>query len=51
VRTAGALLGSRSDRLPPRARRSLSLERRAGFAPLRLDVPAAIHQTDPDRFA
>jgi glycosyltransferase involved in cell wall biosynthesis len=31
---AGALLGSRADRLPPRARRRLSLEGRAGFSPL-----------------
>lgn len=34
---AGALLGSRADRLPSGARRKLSLEGRAGFAPLRLD--------------
>jgi GT2 family glycosyltransferase len=34
---AGALLGSRADRLPARARRRLSLEGRAGFAPLDLD--------------
>jgi hypothetical protein len=33
----GALLGSRADRLPPRVRRGLSLERRADFAPLRID--------------
>jgi GT2 family glycosyltransferase len=33
----GALLGSRADRLPPRARRMLSLERRPGFAPLEQD--------------
>ena len=31
---AGALLGSRADRLPAGARRRLSLERRAGFSPL-----------------
>jgi GT2 family glycosyltransferase len=37
VRLAGALLGSRSDRLPAAARRWLSLEGRAGFAPLNLD--------------
>jgi hypothetical protein len=30
----GALLGSRADRLAPAVRRRLSLERRAGFAPL-----------------
>jgi rhamnosyltransferase len=34
---AGALLGSRADRLPAAARRRLSLEGRAGFAPLDLD--------------
>jgi rhamnosyltransferase len=34
---AGALLGSRADRLPPGARRVLSLEGRAGFVPLELD--------------
>ncbi len=34
---AGALLGSRADRLPARVRRRLSLERRAGFAPLNLN--------------
>jgi GT2 family glycosyltransferase len=37
LRLAGALLGSRADRLPPAARRRLSLEGRAGFAPLELD--------------
>lgn len=31
---AGAILGSRADRLPAEVRRHLSLERRAGFAPL-----------------
>ncbi len=34
---AGALLGSRADRLSPSVRRRLSLEGRAGFAPLDLD--------------
>jgi GT2 family glycosyltransferase len=34
---AGALLGSRADMLPAAAARMLSLERRAGFAPLNLD--------------
>ncbi len=34
---AGALLGSRADRLPSGARRRLSLEGRAGFEPLDLD--------------
>jgi len=33
----GALLGSRAERLPARARRALSLEGRASFAPLHLD--------------
>jgi rhamnosyltransferase len=37
ARRLGALLGSRADRLPPRVRRLLSLERREGFAPLELD--------------
>jgi rhamnosyltransferase len=40
VRQLGALLGSRADLLPPSVRRRLSLERRAGFAPLDLDAPA-----------
>jgi GT2 family glycosyltransferase len=35
---AGALLGSRADRLPPGVRRLLSLERRGGFAPLELSA-------------
>ena len=35
VRLAGALLGSRADRLPRSVRRRLSLEGRASFAPLR----------------
>jgi len=34
---AGALLGSRADRLPAPARRTLSLEGRGGFAPLDLE--------------
>ena len=38
VRAAGAILGSRADRLPAGLRRSLSLERRASFAPLDLDT-------------
>jgi GT2 family glycosyltransferase len=41
ARLTGALLGSRADRLPPAARRFLSLERRAGFSPLDLDAPDA----------
>ena len=39
VRLAGALLGSRADRLPAGARRRLSLEGRASFVPLELDRP------------
>jgi glycosyltransferase involved in cell wall biosynthesis len=38
VRLAGAVLGSRADRLPAGVRRRLSLERRASFAPLVLDA-------------
>lgn len=34
LRLSGATLGSRADRLPPRLRRTLSLERRPGFQPL-----------------
>jgi len=37
---AGAQLGSHADRLPARVRRRLSLEGRAGFAPLDLDREA-----------
>jgi hypothetical protein len=37
LRLAGALLGSRADRLPASARRLLSLERRGGLARLDLD--------------
>ncbi len=37
LRTSGALLGSHADRLPAGATRRLSLEGRAGFAPLDLD--------------
>lgn len=40
ARLAGAVLGSRADRLAPRFRRRLSLERRVGFTPLHLDAPA-----------
>lgn len=36
LRLAGALLGSRADRLPATLRRGLSLDRRAGFQPLDL---------------
>lgn len=39
LRLAGALLGSRADRLPPQVRRGLSLERRAGFEPLVWGAP------------
>jgi GT2 family glycosyltransferase len=38
ARLAGAVLGSRADRLPPRARGALSLERRASFRALDLDT-------------
>jgi GT2 family glycosyltransferase len=41
LRLTGALLGSRADRLPAFARRGLSLERRASFTPLGLDVSGA----------
>ncbi|MCW3032685.1 MAG: glycosyl transferase group 2 family protein [Solirubrobacterales bacterium] len=41
ARLAGAILGSRADRLPARAQRALSLERRSGLAPLDLRAPAA----------
>jgi GT2 family glycosyltransferase len=37
LRLAGAVLGSHADRLPPPARRRISLERRSGFTPLDLD--------------
>jgi glycosyltransferase involved in cell wall biosynthesis len=38
VRQAGAILGSRADRLSPTIRRGLSLERRADFTALHLDA-------------
>jgi GT2 family glycosyltransferase len=41
---AGALLGSRADRIPAVARRRLSLEGRAGFAPLDFDADRSLHQ-------
>ncbi len=47
VSRTGALLGSRADLLPARARRMLSLEGRAGFAPLHLDGELPIQPTDP----
>jgi rhamnosyltransferase len=40
LQLAGAVLGSRADRLPALARRRLSLEHRASFAELGLDPPA-----------
>jgi GT2 family glycosyltransferase len=46
LRLAGAVLGSRAGGLPPRVRRGLSLERRAGFEPLQLDVPAGDPRTE-----
>jgi rhamnosyltransferase len=42
LRLAGALLGSRADRLPRGVRARLSLEGRAGFAPLGLDGERAL---------
>jgi len=51
VGRAGALLGSRAERLPRGARRRLSLEGRAGFAPLDLDAtrqPLAEHAPPTD---
>jgi hypothetical protein len=47
TRLAGALLGSRADRIPPPVRRGLSLERRPGFAPLDLDGFASSTPTPP----
>ncbi|HEX5853728.1 MAG TPA: glycosyltransferase [Solirubrobacteraceae bacterium] len=47
VSRTGALLGSRADLLPARARRMLSLEGRAGFAPLDLDGERPVQSTDP----
>jgi len=41
VRLAGALLGSRADRLPRGLRRRLSLERRGSFQPLDLEAPSS----------
>ncbi|HEY4428056.1 MAG TPA: glycosyltransferase family 2 protein [Solirubrobacteraceae bacterium] len=41
---AGALLGSRADRIPAAARRRLSLERRGGFAALDLDKDGPRHR-------
>jgi glycosyltransferase involved in cell wall biosynthesis len=40
---AGALLGSRADLLPAQVRLRLSLEGRAGFSPLDIDVPLDPH--------
>jgi glycosyltransferase involved in cell wall biosynthesis len=48
LRLTGALLGSRAERLPPGVRRRLSLEGRAGFAPLDLDQPTAPLNDQPD---
>jgi GT2 family glycosyltransferase len=39
LQLAGAMLGSRADRLPPAVRRRLSLERRPGFSPVNWDPP------------
>jgi glycosyltransferase involved in cell wall biosynthesis len=49
---AGALLGSRADRLPAGASRRLSLEGRAGFAPLRVNgdhLPPTDHSSTDER--
>jgi GT2 family glycosyltransferase len=48
VRLAGALLGSRADRLPAPVRRGLSSDRRAGFTPLDLDGAGRL-RSDPAR--
>jgi rhamnosyltransferase len=48
LQLAGALLGSRADRLPARVRRALSLERRAGFLPLDIDTPTPSDTPDHD---
>jgi GT2 family glycosyltransferase len=49
VRLAGALLGSRADRLPPGLRRRLSLERRGSFQPLDLEAPSKPPSTQGSR--
>jgi glycosyltransferase involved in cell wall biosynthesis len=49
VSLAGALLGSHADRLPAAARRRLSLEGRAGFAPLHLDADLNPTETHSQR--
>jgi glycosyltransferase involved in cell wall biosynthesis len=46
LRLAGAVLGSRADRLPPGLRQWLSLERRAGFAPVDLDSPSSTRRQE-----
>jgi glycosyltransferase involved in cell wall biosynthesis len=50
IRQAGAIVGTRADRLPPRLRRALSLEGRDSFS--RYDVPASVllapAKTQPD---
>ncbi len=46
VRLAGSLLGSRADRLPPGARRWLSLEGRSSFEPLHLDTDLNLDTRD-----
>jgi rhamnosyltransferase len=49
LRSTGALLGSRAGALPAWARRALSLEGRASFAPLDLDSPEPQSTQDEDR--
>jgi GT2 family glycosyltransferase len=47
LRLAGAVLGSRADRLPAALRRRISLERRASFVALELDAePAAVERAE-----
>jgi rhamnosyltransferase len=49
LRLSGALLGSRADLLPSAARRGLSLEGRASFLPLEVDVAGTVRtEQDPE---
>jgi glycosyltransferase involved in cell wall biosynthesis len=48
VTRAGALLGSRAEKLPARVRRTLSLEGRASFTPLDLDGERPSQPTNPN---
>lgn len=49
VSRAGALLGSRANRLPASVRRRLSLEGRAGFTPLDMDERDGYVEEDPSK--